>query len=818
MKTTFTIISFLFLTSVCAQSNIDGTEYVEHAIYIQIDKQYFNQHDQDHFANLDAIHTLIQNGQIASTEVAFEQLAKRNEVFSRIFVLGLSNEVDEDHVVASLSGLPYIELIERIPAYQHELIPNDPDYGTATKRWHLDQVGAEAAWDITTGCADVTIAIVDDAVRLTHEDLASKIYTNPNEIAGNGIDDDNNGYIDDVNGWDVADNDNDPNVPNTATNSHFTHGTHVAGIAGAASNNGIGTASLGYNTMIVPVKSKSDNNGSPSGLNNPMNGVEYAIALGVDVINMSWGSYAYSAVNQLVFNQAFSEGIVCVAATGNDGLSFISYPAAYNHVIAVGATNQANDLAPFTNLDTQGDVVTVFAPGVDIWSCTAGSDSGYDYFSGTSMSTPLVSGLVGLMICNDTIMQPSSIASCLHNAASFYPSTAFPGFTIRIANAVQSLNCTTPLANTCEPNSCELISNGSLETPADDNIIVYDWDGTMNLGEVCSWIGYHGTVDCLPADHQGVNNYCHVLNYAYDDYYEGLVSNKMDLITGKTYQVEFDYAVARSQWMADNDNLDSLITSLFYNDYVYDMWNFDSVYPTIMLDAVLDISEDFTYSSIPNLVNGVENPNAYWHHHSFTFVAPADTSLRRLVIYPHGHVGSYERRVFLDNVSVRPVVEVQAFATDTIVMDTYCTDLGATGVADEYVWEPSDEFANPVGQNQTVCPTDTITYIVTAYDDLLGCSASDSVTVIVIPYDGLNELNPNISISAYPNPFTDQLQISLKGYTDDLEISIHDISGRMVFQESQTANSIVTLNLKSLIPGVYDLWINDFASIKIIKL
>ena len=141
---------------------------------------------------------------------------------------------------------------------KNHIIPNDIHYD---KLWGLKKINAEGAWNISTGSSSVTVAVVDVAFRLDHEDLASTLWTNSGEIAGNGIDDDGNGYIDDVNGWDVADNDNDASMPYPlAYYDYMTHGTLCASTAIGASNNYKGIASTGYGCKLIPVKTQKDIN------------------------------------------------------------------------------------------------------------------------------------------------------------------------------------------------------------------------------------------------------------------------------------------------------------------------------------------------------------------------------------------------------------------------------------------------------------------------------------------------------------------------------------------------------------------------------
>ena len=293
-------------------------------------------------------------------------------------------------------GLVYIE---EVPKYELFYTPNDID----PLQYNLTITNAELAWDLDNNASDKTIAIIDDAIDLQHVDLSANIYANSAEIPANGIDDDNNGFIDDYNGWDFGDGDNNPNPPN----ANFDHGTHVAGIASARMDNNTGIAAIGANAKILPIKIAQDATGS---LVNTYAAVEYAILMQVDVINMSWGGAPYSSTFQTLFNIAYNNNIVCVAAAGNSFTNAPMYPAAYNHVISVASTDVGDLKSVFSNY---GPTIDIAAPGSGIYSLVP--FSGYGTMSGTSMAAPFVAGLVALMRSSAPAATVDDIEQCLEN-------------------------------------------------------------------------------------------------------------------------------------------------------------------------------------------------------------------------------------------------------------------------------------------------------------------------------------------------------------------------------------------------------------------
>ncbi|MBP0002819.1 MAG: S8 family serine peptidase [Cyanobacteria bacterium SBC] len=261
------------------------------------------------------------------------------------------------------------------------------DIGTASGKmpWGVDRVDASAAWAQGYTGEGVVVAVIDTGVDTYHEDLAENIWTNAGEIADNGIDDDGNGFIDDVRGWDFAEGNNDP------ADLHG-HGTHVSGTI-AAVNNGIGVTGVAPSAIVMPVRVLG---ASGSGTSSDVaDGIRYAADNSADVINLSLGG-GYSSEIEAAIQSAVAEGVVVVMAAGNSYGSSPGYPArgAFDRGIAVGAIDVDNAMADFSNrAGVNSDYVV--APGVDVYSTLP--NNRYAAYSGTSMATPHVAGIAALL-------------------------------------------------------------------------------------------------------------------------------------------------------------------------------------------------------------------------------------------------------------------------------------------------------------------------------------------------------------------------------------------------------------------------------------
>ena len=249
-------------------------------------------------------------------------------------------------------------------------------------------IDAPEAWDISTGSRDILVGVIDTGIDHTHPDLADNMWTNPNEIAGNFIDDDNNGYIDDTRGWDFFNDDNNPIDDNG-------HGTHCAGTIGGVGNNTNGVAGVCWQVSLVGLKFFSANGEGYT--SDALSAIYYANSIGVKLTSNSWGGGGYEQELKDAIDAANNAGVLFIAAAGNDGRDnnvSENYPSNYTspNIIAVAATDFNDELAVFSNWGAT--TVDLAAPGVAIYSAQPGNL--YQNLDGTSMATPHVAGAVAL--------------------------------------------------------------------------------------------------------------------------------------------------------------------------------------------------------------------------------------------------------------------------------------------------------------------------------------------------------------------------------------------------------------------------------------
>lgn len=281
--------------------------------------------------------------------------------------------------------------------------PNDPRWSSLYGMVNID---APAAWNTTTGNSSVVVAVIDSGVEISHPDLAANMWQNPGETPGNGRDDDGNGFVDDVYGYDFSDGDGNPDVEDDNGNGE-SHGTHCAGTVGAVGNDGVGVVGVCWDVSIMAVR-VLDADGSGD-YYDVADGIVYAAENGADVISMSLGG-GYDTSLQSAINLAYSAGVVVCAAMGNEYSHITTDQSTWvspvcndgtlgvdNKVIGVAAVDEDDEKAPFSNYSEAYSFCDVSAPGVDILSCVWTDEGSYDSYSGTSMATPHVAGLAALL-------------------------------------------------------------------------------------------------------------------------------------------------------------------------------------------------------------------------------------------------------------------------------------------------------------------------------------------------------------------------------------------------------------------------------------
>lgn len=298
------------------------------------------------------------------------------------------------------------------------LEPNDTFY---SKQWYLERIKAPSAWERTSGAPNVIVAVIDSGIQIDHPDLKDNIWLNTKEIADNGIDDDGNGFIDDLQGWDFVNDDNDPSPDFVEdlpwTEGGLSHGTVVSGIIAAKGNNKKGISGIAWEAKLMPLKVL--NEVGSGNIKDVVRAIDYAISNGADIINLSFVGLEYSSALQAAIERAYNKGILIVAAAGNEHLDGEGYdvnlnplyPVCYdgsfgqNMVIGVAATDALDQKALFSSYGS--NCIDISAPGVSFFSTVAfnnnfsqGEFNKYwdGYWSGTSMAAPVVSGSLALIL------------------------------------------------------------------------------------------------------------------------------------------------------------------------------------------------------------------------------------------------------------------------------------------------------------------------------------------------------------------------------------------------------------------------------------
>lgn len=291
---------------------------------------------------------------------------------------------------------------EKKPDKEVEVILKDPALSQA---WGLQMTQAQKAWRVSQGSRDIVVAVIDTGVDIHHEDLKNNLWVNPGESgkdkygrdkSNNGIDDDGNGFIDDVHGWNFVDNDND------LTDKHG-HGTHIAGIIGAEGGNGIGISGVSPKVSMMILRYYDPKSNESNNLTNTVKSIQYAVKMGANIINYSGGGLAPSAEERAAIEEANRKGILFVAAAGNErSNSDVKkyYPADYGlpNIISVTAIDRGENVLPTSNWGTE--TVSIAAPGNNIYSTLPNNQ--YGYMTGTSQATAFVTGTAAVVMAHNS--------------------------------------------------------------------------------------------------------------------------------------------------------------------------------------------------------------------------------------------------------------------------------------------------------------------------------------------------------------------------------------------------------------------------------
>lgn len=362
------------------------------------------------------------------------------------YVVYLQNEENIEQVIERYEQTGLFEYVEHnkggiAGGQQFEVFNTTPNDALFSRQWGMKNDGSfslspaeagvdikmEQAWDIETGDPNILIAVLDSGARINHPELSGRLWTNTAEVM-DGTDTDGNGFVDDINGWDFAYNDNDPT-------DDVGHGTNIIGILASNSDNGTAYSGINWSSKVMNIKMLNDQNAYTDGAW-AVDAIYYAVDNGADIINMSWGGGAFAPLQDAI-EYAASQGVVLIACMMNFDDNTPYYPAAYPETIAVGSIDPDGDRSsPFywnpNSGSNYGPHIDVIAPGNYTYNITHSSDTNYNiYWGGTSQAAPHVAGVASLLMSKDPLLTPAEIRTILRDTADDQtgdPSEDIPGF------------------------------------------------------------------------------------------------------------------------------------------------------------------------------------------------------------------------------------------------------------------------------------------------------------------------------------------------------------------------------------------------------
>lgn len=348
------------------------------------------------------------------------------------YVVYLQNEENIEQVIERYEQTGLFEYVEHnkggiAGGQQFEVFNTTPNDALFSRQWGMKNDGSfslspaeagvdikmEQAWDIETGDPNILIAVLDSGARINHPELSGRLWTNTAEVM-DGTDTDGNGFVDDINGWDFAYNDNDPT-------DDVGHGTNIIGILASNSDNGTAYSGINWSSKVMNIKMLNDQNAYTDGAW-AVDAIYYAVDNGADIINMSWGGGAFAPLQDAI-EYAASQGVVLIACMMNFDDNTPYYPAAYPETIAVGSIDPDGDRSsPFywnpNSGSNYGPHIDVIAPGNYTYNITHSSDTNYNiYWGGTSQAAPHVAGVASLLMSKDPLLTPAEIRTILRDTA-----------------------------------------------------------------------------------------------------------------------------------------------------------------------------------------------------------------------------------------------------------------------------------------------------------------------------------------------------------------------------------------------------------------
>jgi subtilisin family serine protease len=389
------IVGIFLLNTICVSGQKVNRDYFDGEVYVKIKNEIpftfdNTKREVNIYQKLSFLTPFIEKYRILKADAPF--CFSKSETLQRIFRVYFEKAEMISQVIADLQKSGQVEYAEKIPIMRMSYTPNDPLLANSIDgQYSLYNVHAKEAWDVSRGSASTVIAVVDNAIDITHHDLGGNVSSSR----------------------DVSDEDDDP-LPR-APDGGWEHGTHTSGIACAQTDNGMGIASLAFGCSLMAVKA-TPNDGDPENIYDGYAGIAWAVSHGAKVISCSWGGLVSSHSEAAVIDDAYAHDVIVVAAAGNDILPFITYPAAYDHVLAVASVD-INDKKAFSS--NFGSWIDVSAPGVSITSTLPYNSTSttphenYGRLSGTSMATPLVAGLCGLIRSLNPGLSNDDVVTCI---------------------------------------------------------------------------------------------------------------------------------------------------------------------------------------------------------------------------------------------------------------------------------------------------------------------------------------------------------------------------------------------------------------------